>query len=266
MNANSSNVLVFERNLNLVPKNLVPDKDGYYWVNAGAYNTFNSAGEYYDGSTIDDLLAESSSLQRRFKKGVVFNELDHPVRQPNMSEAAWDARMSTVASDRICGHTRAATLSMNRDNKVKLIRINIAPHGLYSKSLEDGFKAVHANQYLSVRSTSNRIRLNGILIKKVSSITTWDAVVEGGIEVASKFDTESYSGLTSSEITKVSRTEIITSIDLCDTSEVKYVMKHLKEFQDTYGVHDTESGPNELIKVLSRASTTANENTIFNWK
>ena len=264
--ANSNNVLVFERNINLVPKNLVPDADGYYWVNAGAYNVFNSAGEYYDGSTIDDLLSNTSSLQRRFDKGVVFNELDHPVRPPNISDAAWDARMSTVSSDRICGHTRAAKLRMNADNKVKLIRINIAPHGVYAKSLQDGFDSTFANQYLSVRSTSNRTRVNGILIKKVSSITTWDAVVEGGIDHANKFDTESYEKLSASDIAKVSKTEIITSLDLCDTAEVSYVMKHLKEYQNTYGVYDTESGPNELIKILNRARNTDNENTIFNWK
>lgn len=264
----SRNELLLERRMTPLTNIGELDADGYIWLNAGAYNIYNESGVYYDGQTIDPLFEQNSVLQRRIAKAVVRAELGHPERLPGMSDAMYESRMMNIKEDRFCGHIRAAKLVSNSDSRVKITKINITPFGHYKSTLMDAIKTKDANCFFSVRSLSNRQRINGVLVKFVYEIITWDFVNEGGIGIANKFDTnmdlESYS---SYDIARMTRENELMNIDLDDTASVKYILKHYEDFKGST-VLDAESLATErtVYSILQQAVRANSADAIFNWK
>ena len=262
------NELTLERRLTPLVNIGEFDNDGYIWLNAGAYNIYNESGVYYDGQNIEALFEDNSVLQRRISKSVVRSELGHPQKLPGMSDAMYESRMMNIQEDRYCGNIRAAKIISNTDDKVKITKINITPFGHYKSTLIDAIKTKDANCFFSVRSLSNRQRINGVLVKYVYEIITWDFVTEGGIRLANKFDTnmdlESFSG---SDIARMTRENELMNIDLDDTASVKYILKHYQDFKQS-GPLDAESLATERIVVnILQKALKANTNTdVFNWK
>lgn len=267
----SINELVYERTT--VPANggiLTPDEYGYYSVNAGAYGVMNESGMMYSSENMEKLFEDDSVLKRTIGKGVLYSELGHPEYIPGMNLAMFEARASRVQEDRFCGHIRKASLIKNKDGYTYITRIEIKPQGHYKSTLQDSFDNSLSNAFFSVRSCSNRRRVNGVLVKFVYKIITWDFVTEGGISLANKFDTVpnlDMESMDSYSISKLIKNDEIISVDLDNTSEVSYTLKHFEEYKKSNKL-DLESTQNmDMIEgILKRALYTSRGDDIFKWK
>lgn len=263
----SKNEIIMERTSVPLINIMEPDSDGYYWINAGAYNTYNESGMYYDGEDIENLFNNSSLLKRRLDKGVVRAELGHPRKLPGMSDAMYEARMMDIQEDRYCGHIRAAKIVTNVDGKTKITKINVTPFGHFNSTLSDALKTKDSNCFFSVRSLSNRKVVNGILVKKVYQIVTWDFVTEGGIRIANKFNTNTdLESMSSSEIKANTFTDEMMNIDLNNTTEVKYVLKHFEDYRRMNLDAESNETISVLTDILGNAVSSSREDEIFKWK
>lgn len=268
MSANGSNsIITFERSSIPLINEAKPDADGYYEVNAGAYGVFNESGAFYSADNIEKLFENTSSLQRRIQKGVLRAELGHPRFEPGMTEAMMDARHMEIREDRYCGHIRKAKLVDSKDGKTKITKIQITPFGHYKSTLADAFLTKDSNCFFSVRSCSNRRRVNGITIKYVYEIVTWDFVTEGGIRSANKFDTNvDLESMDSRSINAMINNQELLSIDLNNTRDVKYILSNLQEYRVAHKM-DLESNEvfGSMEKLLLKSVNADREELIFDW-
>ncbi len=263
------NELVYECNRVPVSGGLIkPDEDNYYWINAGAYGVYNESGVYYSEKDIEKLFEQDSILTRRINKKVVRAELGHPKMLPGMTTNMFESRMQQIYEDRYCGHIRAAKLVKNKDGKSYITKINITPFGHYKSTLQDALNTKDSNCFFSVRSLSNRQMINGVLVKYVYYVITWDFVTEGGIGIANSLDTAvDLEEMSSSEISKISIIDDLATIDLNNTTDLKYRIKHYDEFIKS-SAFDVESMDTvELVKgILNKAIISNTGNDIFDWK
>ena len=93
-------------------KKLEQDENGYYKVNLGGLNTFNSAGEFYLVDGVKELLTtKSSSLARRLKSGYLKSEMDHPQFKPGMTKAQFYSRNMKIDIANTACHIRDIILT-----------------------------------------------------------------------------------------------------------------------------------------------------------
>lgn len=264
----SANELVFEVNKVPVTGLLKPDEDGYWWVNAGAYGVCNESGVYYSEDNIEKLFTNDGILKRRLEKKVVRAELGHPQFLPGMTNEMFESRMQQIQEDRYCGHIRDAKLVKNKDGKSYITKINITPFGHYKSTLLDALTTKDANCFFSVRSLSNRQMINGVLIKYVYYIITWDFVTEGGMRIANSLDTTmDLESMSSTDINKLSSVSELAKIDLNDTKELRYKIKHYDEFIRSSAFDAESMDTVELVKsLMNKAIITNTGNDVFNWK
>lgn len=269
MSANdSSTILTFERTKTPLINVATPDKDGYYDINAGAYGVFNESGIFYSSEGIEKLFDNTSVLQRRIQKGVVRSELGHPVYEPGMTEAMMEARHMEIREDRYCGHIRSAKLVKSNDGKTFITRISIIPFGHYKSTLTDALQTKDANCFFSVRSCSNRRKVNGITVKYVHTIVNWDFVTEGGVGISNKYDTNlDLESMSSGDINSIVTTEELMSIDLNNTRDVKYILSNLQEYRIAHKL-DRESNESfaSIEDMLNKAVKLDREELIFDWR
>ena len=260
------NDLVFERTITPVIGTIKPDADGYYDINAGAYGVFNASGVYYAQDNIEKLFENTGLLQSRFDKGIVYSELGHP-QKGSMSEAEYEQRMRIMDEKNWCGHIRKAKLLDSVDGKYKITNISVRPHGPHAKTLEDSLTNKFDNCYFSVRSCSNRVRVNGMTVKYVYEIINWDKVTQGGIPISNKADSNPVTDLehmTGDSIYDLIKTQEMSSINLNDTTEVRYILNNMNEYK---GSIDAESAlmMDTYLDVLTKAVRQENVEAIFNW-
>lgn len=263
------NEIIYESTRVPVGAGLSFDSDGYVWINAGAYGMYNESGVYYSEEEIEKLFANDSILQRRIDKKVVRSELGHPQFLPGMTDVMFASRMQQIQEDRYCGHIRAAKLVKNKDGRSYITKINITPFGHYKSTLADAINTKDSNCFFSVRSLSNRQKINGVLVKYVYYIITWDFVTEGGMRIANSLDTNNIDleNMSSSDINKITKTDILTSIDLTNTSDLKYRVKHYDDYIRSSAFDAESMDTIELVKgIMNKAIISNTGSDIFNWK
>jgi len=176
-------------------KEIVPDSDGYYELVIGGLNIFNSAGSYYTLKGAAELFKENSILMRRLKTGFVKAEVGHPKRTAGMSMTEYKERVKSIDLHNVCAHIKEVSLVETKDidngsseyiwlmvGKVKPIE----PHG---NILKDALDNPDANVAFSIRSITQDDFINGVRVKTLSEVVTWDYVVEPGIYKATKWQT-----------------------------------------------------------------------------
>ena len=250
------NEIVFSADIVGNSEIIMPDSDGYYPLNIGALNVHNSVNEYYSAEHARKLFGPGTTLDTRARKGVLRSEYGHPRVTPGMSAEMFKMRLHEIYEDRVCAHFQSPRLV---DNKTHLlIKANVKPEGPNGKYLKESLDNPKANVYFSIRSFSKRIRVNGKLIKHIKHIVTWDYVNEGGISMASKFHTSSNESF---------QTREDAVIDLNDTDEVQYIMKHMKEFsnQPNIGLESSNS-INALRDELTNSLNVCNDNKCETYK
>lgn len=168
-----------------------PDADGYYEIVVGGLGVRNSAGALYELAAGQRLFQASSSLMRRIEAGQLRGEYGHPKISPNMRPAEFFQRILTIEETRISHHIRKITLKMMPDPQtnqmVMCIIAELKPCGPYGPALKEQLDNGCENVAFSIRSITNDSWENGILVKRLDQIVTWDYVVEPGIHLAEKY-------------------------------------------------------------------------------
>ena len=176
-------------------RKLEMDKNGYYKVNLGGLNTFNSNGEFYVADGVKDLLTnKSSSLARRLKSGYLKSEMDHPQYNPAMSKAQFYSRNMKIDIANTACHIRDIILTPTSEasdvpgqGNFILIEGWIKPSGPHGEALKKALDNPDENVAFSIRSFTSDKVVNGIRMKKIMQIITFDWVLEPGIAKASKW-------------------------------------------------------------------------------
>lgn len=176
-------------------KGLPKDENGYYRITLGSLNIFNSAGAYYTLNGAKELFEASSSLMRRINNGALKAELGHPKKTPGMSMSEYMNRIITIDINNIGAHIKSVELVETnvkdkgaKDNRVDIIGW-VKPTGPKAQYLIDLLDDPDANVAFSIRSLTNDSIVNGVVVKVLKQIITWDIVVEPGLHTATKWKT-----------------------------------------------------------------------------
>lgn len=170
-----------------------PDADGYYSIVVGGLDVFNSAGAFYEHESAKALFAESSSLMRRICAGQLRGEYGHPKREVGMTDAQYMNRILTLEETRVSHHIRKIIIDSEsvKDEKtgrpVTVIIAELKPAGPYAQALRESFENGFENVSFSIRSITTDSFENGIIVKRLMQIVTWDFVIEPGIKYAEKY-------------------------------------------------------------------------------
>lgn len=172
---------------------LVPDADGYYDVILGAFDYFNKRKIYYEFNAVKEIFEASSDLMRRIKNGMLHGECGHPRRRPGESAAEFMHRCLDIVESNISHHIREVTIDRNllkTDSGQPIVAVRgwVRPAGPHAAALKDAFGNGPENVCFSVRSFADEKNRPGMgVIRLIRMLVTWDWVMEGGIDVATKY-------------------------------------------------------------------------------
>lgn len=184
------------------------DADGYYEIIIGAFNIYNSAGEFYTYQGVSSLFEDNSLFQRRVRGGNLKGEMGHPKRQPGQNDESYIDRMFIVEEKSEAVHYRKIKLDtdygkknphLNNPSLVGVIA-ELRPSGFYGPALKDALDNKWQNVCFSLRGFTKDNLIRGEVHRTLESIVTWDVVIEPGLAVATKWDSPS---LESADVTQV---------------------------------------------------------------
>lgn len=186
----------------LTPKQLKPNKDGYYSVVLGALETTNNVGHYYVmNNDVLKLFSASSELLYKVKNRRLYPEDNHPKWPAGLDLAAYKELLLETDSDQIVGHVRSVWLDGDLSPEQKatkgvnenttFIMGEIIPFGFRKQVLQDSLVNPYQDTCFSVRAFSDDWDRGGVSYKALSHIIKWDLVPEPGIDIASKYNSKS---------------------------------------------------------------------------
>jgi len=176
-------------------RTLEKDDKGYYFVTLGALNVINSAGEFYTADDVRNMFTDNNStLMRRLKTGALRGEVGHPKFVPGMTRDQFLARNLKIYEENVCVHIRELVLEeSNIDSGVPgkgnviLVKGWVKPSGPKGDFLQKALDNPEENVAFSVRCLTKNTFVNGIVIKKIVQLITYDYVNEPGIKYATKW-------------------------------------------------------------------------------
>jgi hypothetical protein len=225
---------------------LTPDKDGYYHVNLGALNVFNTSKEFYAAPpSVLNLFKKDSYAIKRVKQKQLFGEYDHPEMfeearkemESGKGQSLWLTRQTKIDMNRVSHHIREFAISKtdkiaHNGEPVYIVDGWIKPHGPFKQVCEDSLKNPNINTAFSVRSIVMEEIRNGYPYLTIIALLTWDLVGSPGIlgstdhgKMGYEFDKSEMAMLKSrmeevtelvgveDESSKQDRMDIITTID-----------------------------------------------------
>lgn len=177
---------------------LKPDEHGYYTIPIGGFNCENSIGEIYTMENIRKLFSDSDEVQRKVKAGKMMGEWGHPTPKPGEPDSSYMARAGIVDDKDTCvlfseiwlddevAKTEAMQAFGISPNTVVTMS-KLKPHGSKWEALQRALDDPKCNISFSVRNLSYDKTIRGVVYVIIVKIITWDAVIDPGISVASKW-------------------------------------------------------------------------------
>lgn len=224
-------------------KELECDENGYYTINLGALNTYNSAGAYYRLDGAKTLFEANSILMRRVKNGFLKAEVGHPKKSPSMTMSDYMNRILTINPENVCAQIKeiwleeTSEVEPGADGNLVLIKGKVKPVGPKSEFLKELFEDPDANVAFSIRSLTTDTLINGTVIKVLKQVITWDFVIEPGLSKATKWQTLGIESL-----------DLLT-IDMEDTETKEKIVKNLKD-EETVATEDSKEVLGALINIF----------------
>lgn len=182
----------------------LPDKDGYYTLLAGGFNTFNnSANHYYTIEGVRKLFDEQSILMRRVRNGALRCEVNHPKQGVDMTGRRFPettdqfvTRFMETDLNNVCGHFRKVWLDENfgknnpeyKNPNLIALMVELKPSGAKASILKEQLENPSENTCLSIRAISDEVIVQNRRVRIVLEMYAIDLVNEGGITIASKWD------------------------------------------------------------------------------
>lgn len=207
---------------------LKADENGYKEICLGAFNAYNDVGALYAYTpNVKNLLTGANQFTRQISKGALYGELGHPKRLPGESAEQFLERALTVSETNTCVHIKAIRIEDGKDHKGRPVKLCIGlvkGAGAHQSSLESSLNNPDENVAFSIRCLTRPVRTQtGQIAKELYHPVTWDRVLEGGIDVANKYDTPS---MESSNLEIEVTPEMIDSIE--NSKEHAVSMESLK--------------------------------------
>lgn len=189
---------------------LTPDSEGYFTMVVGALNALNASNQFYTANGAKELFTSSSVFARRLKNGVVFAEVEHPKREKGMTDDDYMDRLLHIDRKNACAHIKDVWLDENygRNNpsvgnpNMIAIMAKVKPWGPHAAILADAIKTGSINVCFSIRAFAESHFSGGRSVRVLETIVTFDCVLEGGIAVASKWDTPTLETITEKAVTQ----------------------------------------------------------------
>jgi hypothetical protein len=199
-----------------------PDADGYYDIVIGGLNVLNSAGEYYVYNGAKELFEQSSTFMRRVKNGCLRGELGHPKLAPGMSTDDFIQRILRIEETNTCVHYADIVLDTDygknnpKFNNPYLVAVigKIKPSGPKATALESAINNPKENVCFSIRALTKDTYSNGRNNRMLVQIVTWDHVIEPGISIANKWDSNALESLSEVPVTMQQLETIAETTDM----------------------------------------------------
>lgn len=198
-----------------------PDADGYYTLVIGALNSSNNSGSwYYTAEGVKALFDSSSLLQRKVKNGALLAEVGHPTQKPGENMADFTARYLDIDLKNVCGHIRKVWLDEEfgrnnpQYNNPAMIAImgEVRPEEPFGNLLKSALENNSRNACFSIRGFAEEEIRGGRVVRTLREIIGFDWVNEGGLTVASKWDSPCTESIDNSDIILPVTQKILTDI------------------------------------------------------
>jgi len=177
---------------------LTPDEDGYYLMVVGAFNAFNSSNDFYPLEPAKKIFDQSSSFMRRVLDGSCKGEMGHPKPEPGSTKRDFINRICYIEETKVCCHFKSFELvpSVVDGKSIVEVRALVKPSGPMGPALKESLENKDENVSFSIRSlTNDYINNQGVLIKNLKTLITFDCVTEPGINAAKKWNSPSLEAL-----------------------------------------------------------------------
>ena len=182
-------------------KTYIKDGEGYYKVRLGRLNAFNRQGIYYRVNNLDKVIGEGSVFYNRIREGFLRSEVNHPeairealkIKDPRERVRALTRAIMFINLENVCGHIKEITFvptgkkEPGFSNEILEVYGWVKPSGPKKEVLQDALENPNENTAFSIRSLVKNAYENGIWIKDVLEISTWDYVYEPGVQGSSKW-------------------------------------------------------------------------------
>lgn len=186
-----------------------PDKDGYYTLVVGGLNIANNTGAWhYTAEGARELFSTRGVVQRRVANGTLLAEVGHPHQMPGETDDAFYQRFIDINQKNACAHFRKIWLDeeYGRKNPVYknpgliAIMAEVKPVEPYGHILKDALDNPHRNVCFSIRAFADEFIAGGKVVRILKDVITFDFVTEGGVTMASKWDSPATESIDNSEL------------------------------------------------------------------
>ena len=191
---------------------LAPDENGYYELVVGGLNTYNNTGAwYYTIEGVRELFGPGSILHRRIANGCLRAEVNHPKQKPGESNEAFFNRMLDIDLNNTCAHFKEIWLDEEFGKKnpqyknpnLVAIMAKVKPAGPKGQMLQESLDNPSENVCFSIRALADEGYVGGKRLRVLKEVVTIDYVNEGGIVVASKWDSPATESIDNGELLEV---------------------------------------------------------------
>lgn len=190
------------------------DKDGYYTLVVGGLEVSNNSGSwFYVKEALEDLFNPSTIFQRRLRNGAMHAEANHPRRMPGESQDAFAQRYMETDMTNVAAHFKEVWFDKDfgknnpQYNNPNLIAImaKLKPFGPMGKHLKEALENNAQNVCFSIRGLADEGQVRGRVIRILRDIFAIDWVNEGGITVASKWDSPACESISSGDAMRITK-------------------------------------------------------------
>lgn len=170
-------------------RSLKPNSKGFYeGVPLAVLGAVSRNNMYYEPQSVVDAMGKSNT---RFFKAISGGALDGEWGHPDITNMTDDKalhRIALVKESQISHYFNHIYLEDTADGKFQVIKGDVKATGPYGKYLKESFEDEHHDTGFSLRSlTSSPVRRNdGVGVKKVMAMITFDTAMLPGYEQASK--------------------------------------------------------------------------------
>jgi hypothetical protein len=175
---------------------ITPDSEGYYEMILGGLNTYNNNGAFYSSEGMNKLIGPGSVCHRRLANGSLRAEVNHPKKKPGMTDNDLVNALLDIDLNNVCAHIKAVWIDDEFGKKHPeykepgLIAIMglVKPIPPKGDILKEALTTTSQNICFSVRCLADETFYRGKSVRYMREILTFDLVNEGGINIASKWD------------------------------------------------------------------------------
>lgn len=176
---------------------LQKDDRGYYHVTFAALNIFNAAQIFYDYDLSKHVFDPNDPFMRKLLGGKLYSEVEHPeppIKDPQHPQwlDLYIGRNRFIDMKNACGHIREVEVNQSSElcngKPMWIITGWIKPEGVHAAVLQSLLDNPDCNVCFSLRSIINDRMVAGVRTRQIEELITFDLVTEGGLHVATKYN------------------------------------------------------------------------------